>query len=72
MMLSLRVVYIIVELAFIVKVGGLGDVVEGLVCVYGKMGYVVIVIFLFYLCLLMDKIDGLMYVMDYDVIKGRY
>ena len=68
----LRVVHITAELAPIAKVGGLGDVVEGLARAHGKMGHAVTVILPFYSCLPTDKIDGLTHVMDYDVTKGRY
>ena len=68
----LHVVHVAVEMAPIAKVGGLGDVVEGLARAHGKMGHAVTVILPFYSCLPTDKIDGLTHVMDYDVTKGRY
>ena len=68
----LRVVHVTAELAPVAKVGGLGDVVEGLARAHGRVGHDVTVLLPLYSCLPLGKIENLTHALDFDVPKGRF
>ncbi|KAK9803610.1 hypothetical protein WJX72_004636 [[Myrmecia] bisecta] len=68
---QLHVVHCTAEMAPIAKVGGLGDVVQGLARTCLSRGHVVEVLLPFYECLPESQIEGLAHERDFDCPKGR-